>query len=98
QHERAADREHLLLAAAQRAGLLTPPLAQPREIVVDALEIRGHRRSVLARDRGEAKILLDGQADEGAAPLRNVRDPLSNDLFGGQAADRSAVEADVTLA
>ena len=30
-HQRPADREHLLLAARQRAALLVGPLAEPRE-------------------------------------------------------------------
>ena len=31
-HERAREREHLLLAAAERAGLLVAPLLEPREV------------------------------------------------------------------
>ena len=30
-HERAGDREHLLLAARQRAGRLLPPFGEPRD-------------------------------------------------------------------
>ena len=35
-HQRAADREHLLLAARQRAGGLVPPLGEPRKLLEDA--------------------------------------------------------------
>ena len=37
-HQAAADREHLLLAAGQRAGELRLALAQPRKEFVDALD------------------------------------------------------------
>ena len=38
-HQRAADREHLLLAAGERAALLVRPLPEPGEQPVDALEV-----------------------------------------------------------
>src|SRR5712692_4365641 len=41
QHHGAADRQHLLLAAGQGAGLLAAPLLEPREIAVDALDVGG---------------------------------------------------------
>ena len=44
QHQRAADRQHLLLAARERAGLLAAALLQAREIAVDALDVGGDRR------------------------------------------------------
>ena len=42
QHQRARDREHLLLAAGQRARLLAQALLQAREIAEDALKILRH--------------------------------------------------------
>ena len=42
-HQRAADREHLPLAAGHRAGALVAPLLQLRKDLVDALEQRGDR-------------------------------------------------------
>ncbi len=41
-HQRAPDRQHLLLAAGQRSGMLQPPLPQPRKDLVDAVEIACH--------------------------------------------------------
>ena len=38
-HQRAADGQHLLLAAGQRAGQLRAALLQARKQVVDALEV-----------------------------------------------------------
>ena len=38
-HERAREREHLLLAAAERAGLLVAALLDPREVLGDAREV-----------------------------------------------------------
>ena len=44
-HQRAADREHLLLSAGERAGALRGPLLQPRKYGEDALHVP---RAVLA--------------------------------------------------
>ena len=41
----AADRQHLLLAAGQRAGALTLPLAQPRKGRKHAFAVLGPRRA-----------------------------------------------------
>ena len=39
-HQRAAEGQHLPLAAGQRAGALTAPLGKPREQRIDAIEQR----------------------------------------------------------
>ena len=44
QHQRARDRQHLLLAARQRAGLLPPPLLEAREIAVRRASKSARRR------------------------------------------------------
>src|SRR6266852_6288625 len=38
-HQRTAEREHLLLAAGQRSGLLVAPLLQPREETEDTCRV-----------------------------------------------------------
>ncbi len=48
QHQRAADRQHLLLAARQRARLLVAALAEPRETRVHLLDVL-RRRAALSR-------------------------------------------------
>ena len=59
-HQRAAERQHLPLAAGQRAGRLPPPLGEPRKQRIDALEQRAEARAVGKRGGAEAQILLDG--------------------------------------
>ena len=59
QHQRARHREHLLLAAGERAGLLAAPLVEAREVAVHALEVRVDRAAVLARVGAEPQVLLD---------------------------------------
>ena len=58
QHQRARHREHLLLAARERARLLRPTLPQPRKIFEDALQVLLDRRAVLARIGAEPQVLL----------------------------------------
>src|SRR5438067_6640835 len=43
-HQAAADREHLLLAARERAGALTLALGEPREKRADALQVLAQTR------------------------------------------------------
>ena len=59
-HQRPADRQHLLLAARQGAGLLRLALAEPREQAVDPLEVGGDGRLVAAREGAHLEVLVDG--------------------------------------
>src|SRR6266478_1328918 len=52
-HEGARHREHLLLAARERARLLPLPLGEGWEILVDALEVGGNGRPVAAHVRAQ---------------------------------------------
>ena len=94
QHQGAADRQHLLLAAGQRAGLLVAALPEAREMAVDPLDIGGDAGAVAPGHRAELQILLDGDAQKRAAPLRYMRDPEPHDVLGRPAGDRFAVETD----
>ena len=98
QHERARHREHLLLAARERAGLLRAPLLEAREVAVHALQVRLHGVLVLARVGAEAQVLLGGQVDEGAAAVGHMGDAQAHDVLGGAAVDALAGEADLALA
>ena len=91
--QRAADGEHLLLAARERARLLAPPLGEPREIAEHALEVLPHRAPVGADIGAEAQVLLDRQIGEGAAPVGHMRDAEARDRLGRKAADRPAARA-----
>ena len=58
-HQRTAEREHLPLAARQRAGELLAAFGEPREQRIDALEQRRGARAVGKRGCAEPQILFD---------------------------------------
>src|SRR3989442_1852264 len=95
QHERAPDREHLLLAPGEAPGGLTPSLAQHRKIVVDPREVPRRRARRAPRIGAEPEIFLHGELHERPAPLRHVRDSQADDVLGRPARDARAVEADL---
>src|SRR5262249_59126060 len=68
EHERTADREHLLLAAGKLIAEIAAALGEPREQLVDALE----RPRAGPGDRGE--VLLDRERLEDVALLRHPAD------------------------
>src|SRR6266567_913713 len=78
-HERARDRQHLLLAARERAAALVEPLAQPRKQDEDAVEI-GVEIAALAEGCAHLQVLQDAHAHEDAAALRRLRDLEARDL------------------
>jgi hypothetical protein len=88
--ERAADREHLLLAAGQRcaADVLAP--RQAGEQLVDALR----RPLRAARRPDDLEVLVDRQGLEQPATLGDVADPRTRDLVRGLAQDLLAGDAD----
>ena len=72
EHERAADRELLLLPAGQIAAAPVQHLLQHREQLEDLF--RNRARAVLAHAEADAQVLLDGQLREDFAPLGHVAD------------------------
>ena len=94
QHQRPRHREHLLLAARQRARVLTPPLAEDRKQLEHALQVASGVALLAPGVQADAEILLHGEVHEGAAPLRHVRDAHGHDLLGGLGLDGGAAEAD----
>jgi hypothetical protein len=97
QHQGTGDRQHLLLAAGQGAGLLLHALLEPRKVAEDPLELVPDPLLVLAGVGGNAQVLIDGERREGAAALRHVGDPEPHDLLGRHAAQVLAVEPDRTF-
>ena len=89
-HHRAREREHLLLAARERARLLGPALLQPREVVEHAAEVVAQRAA--AGVRAETEVLPDGELDERAAALRHVRDAEPRGRLGAAARERLSRE------
>ena len=90
-HQRAADGDHLLLAAGQRRRRLVAALGQHREQLIDALEIPRPGPAELAADQ---EILLDGERGKQPPPFRHQRDAARHHLVRRPAADRHAVEQD----
>ena len=76
-----AIREHLLLAAGERPGLLAPALLEAgkereavREVVLEG--------DVAAAVRAEDQVLLHAHAAEHLAPLGNERDAAADEVLG----------------
>src|SRR5580704_17975691 len=67
----AADRQHLLFAAGESAGLLPPPLLEPREQRVDLIEPVGEAPAGTAREGTHLEVLLDAHIGEQLAPFRH---------------------------
>ena len=91
-HERPADREHLLLAARERAAVLAQPLAQDREEAQHVL-VGGVEVGAIARDRtAEPQVVGHREPREHAPPLGRERDPAAHDRLGRELVDRLALE------
>src|SRR4030095_1498524 len=93
-----ADREHLLLAAAEGARELTPPLAQARE----TLEHLGERAldacAVAPPVGAHAEVVEHGHLGKEAPPLRGVREPERHDAMGPPSRDIDAAKHDAGAA
>ena len=83
-HERARERDHLLLAAREGAGLLLGALDELGEELGDDRAVGG------AAALGEPQVLLDRELAEDLAVLRHVGDALLHDAVGQQLVDARA--------
>src|SRR5262249_43918780 len=93
-HQRAAHREHLLLAAGHGPALLLLALLEAREQRVDAIDVLADRLRVLAREGAHLEVLQHGHAREDAAPLRRVGDADRGDGVTGHRLDLAPLEHD----
>jgi hypothetical protein len=89
--QRAADGDHLLLAAGQGAGHLLQALLDPRQHAEDALHVGLDGFVVAPAVGAHAQVLLDRQAGEDAAPFRHQGQALAQALVGRQLVDALAV-------
>src|SRR5947207_1883800 len=96
-HERAPDRDHLLLAARDVARLGGAPLLEAREVTVDDLEIRLRRPAVAPRVGARQQILLDGEVLEDVPPFHHLDDAAPDHLGGVAPVDGLALELDPAL-
>ena len=81
EHQRARQRQHLLLAAAHRAGELVAPFFQAIEHAVTEVEIACHFGARGRAERAEQEILLDGELGKQPPPLRHQRNAEIDDFF-----------------
>src|SRR5579885_1822121 len=81
-HQRAGEREHLLLTAAHAARELAAPLLQDREELVAGGEIALQLIAGGAAVGAEVEILLHRELREKAATLRHERDAELDDFLG----------------
>jgi hypothetical protein len=96
-HQRAADRQHLALAARHGAGALQPPLGEPREHRVDPLEQARDAGAIGQRRGAQQQVVLDALLGEQPPALGRQRQPLAHDRVGRQAGEVLAVEGDAAL-
>ena len=92
-HQRAADRQHLLLAAGQQARQLAAALLQPRKHVEHGVE-GPERLAGLGCACRHVQVLAHGEAAEHTAALRHQRQPLRGNLLGRQMRDADAEHRD----
>src|SRR5215472_10738583 len=96
-HEGAADGEHLLLAARERARALLGAASEDGEVVVHHLEVAGDALPVLPRVRAHLEVLAHGEEGKHLAPLRHVTESQAHHAVGIHAAEGAAVEGDGPL-
>ncbi len=92
-HQRAGDRQHLLLAARQCPRPLPRPFAQDREQFQEPLALLGLlvARQALA---AEIEVFLHRQFAEQLARLGAMNDPAAGDRGGAAPGERRALPAD----
>src|ERR671914_270013 len=95
--EGSSDGEHLLLAAAHRAGLLPGALLEAREEVEDAVHVLTDLGGVVAVVGAHLQVLEDGHAEEDPATLGALGDALADKLVRSGALNLLAVEDDLAL-
>ena len=90
-HQRACDRQHLLLPARELAAHLRSALADPGKKLED--RVGGPtRRAARSRARGRGQILPHREARKDAAPFRNQAKPKLGDAERGEPAQLPAFE------
>ena len=95
-HEPAGDREHLLLAAGERATELCPPFAQAREEVVARGEVGGEVAPVGALVGAHQQVVEHGELREDLPPFGHENQAPSHALERRPTGDVDAIAADYT--
>src|SRR5499426_1271201 len=92
-HQRACDRQHLLLPTRELAAHLRSALADPGKKLEDRVGGPA-RRAAWSRARGRGQILPHRQARKDAAPLRHQTQPELGDAERGEPAQLPSLERD----
>src|SRR6478736_2080657 len=93
-HERAADRNHLLLATGERSRALLLSFRESGKERVDPLEVAAELRAVTALEGAHLEVLEHGHAREEFAALGRLRDAEPNDVVRRLAGDVLATKDD----
>src|SRR3954453_8855383 len=93
-HERAADRDHLLLAAGEGPRALLLSFREPGKERVDAFEVAAELRAVTALEGAHLEVLEHGHAWEQLAALGRLRDAEPHDVVRRFSGDVLAAEHD----
>ena len=96
-HQRAGDRQHLLLASRQRAAALMLTCLEQRKQRVDMLQILGEMRRIVGDDGAHLEILQHRHAREDAAALRRLHDAEPGHFMRGHGGNIAALEQDVAV-
>src|SRR5216683_6253093 len=92
-HQPAPDRDHLLLAARQRAGLARELVRKRRKMTEHSPQVVAHL-AISPEICAQEQVLLDRHRSKQTAALRNVGDALSHEGFGASMSDVFARERD----
>ena len=90
--ERAADRQHLLLAAGEHAGALMAALLQDREILIHPIKSRVEGAARAPAISAELQIIFDREIRKQHAPLGHLDDAEVDDVFRRTPLDRPSLE------
>ncbi len=93
-HQGPADRQHLLLAARQRAGHLPAALLEDRETLEDPVEVAADAVRVAAQVAPHVQVLLHAHVREHVPAFRAVGDAAGQDRARRGTGDVLAVEGD----
>ena len=94
-HEPAPDRQHLLLAARERAAALLHALAQPREELIDLFEVAADVAAIRPLVGAHPEVVQHRELGEDLTPLGHEHEAALDTLEGQEPRDVLAEVADV---
>ena len=95
--QRAADGQHLLLAARQVAGTVAPARFEQRKEAVHRLQAAAGMGAAPAQGPGGgAQVVVDGEVREHAPPLQHGHQAAPRPVMGRHAVDAPPVEQDLS--